>query len=369
MEKKKEISPKSTKNEILEAYNELFEKVKEQKPMDRQAIKKKEEEKQIVKDASQQSSEKIIKGLADLKLDIGKSLDSLEEKLVAQYKKLTELQQAINIETKNLEEVYEIKLNTDSLAAVLLAQKEKKAGFEADIEEKKRDFETKMTEKKSQWEKEQWTFESAKKEREAQTKKERQREEEEYSYNLKLNRKKDTDAYEAKKAILEKGIIEKKAAVEKEMVEKKASVEKELVEKKAAVEKNLSERESVVSSKEKEFEELKTQVDTFPKQLEKAVKDAEKAVIDKLEFKYKHEAQLAVKEIEGERKLYKQSVEALESKIQAQQDLIGQITQKADEAGKQVQHIAVKAIESASSQRVIAMNYEKKLDDASKSKE
>ena len=358
MEKKKEISPKSTKNEILEAYNELFEKSKEQKPMDRQAIKKNEEEKQIVKDASQQSSEKIIKGLADLKLDIGKSLDSLEEKLVAQYKKLTELQQAINIETKNIEEVYEIKLNADSLGALLLAQKEKKAEFEADIEQKKGDFDTEMTEKKSQWGREQEIFESAKKEREVQTKKERQREEEEYSYNLKLNRKKDTDAYEAKKAVLEKGIVEKKAVVEKELVEKKG-----------AVEKNLSEREAVVSSKEKEFEELKAQVDTFPKQLEKTVKDTEKAVMDKLELKYKHEAQLAVKEIEGERKLYKQSVEALESKIKAQQDLIGQITQKADDAGKQVQHIAVKAIEGASSQRVIAMNYEKKPDDASKSKE
>lgn len=337
-EKKKEVSVKSTKNEILDAYNQLLKQMKEKKMPDRQAEKKTEGEKQIVKNANQLSMEKIIKGLAEIKLEIGSSLEGLEEKLISQYKKLVELEQAIEIETKRLNEVHEITINADSLAALLMAQKEQKEKFETEVEKEKIDFETEMNGKKAQWKKEQETFETARKERETQLKKEKQREEDEYAYNLKMTRKKEKDAYEAQKA----------------------AQEKELAEKKSAVEKDLKERDAVITGKEKEYEELKTKVEAFSKELEKAVKDTEKTVIEKLEIKYKHGATLAAKEIEGERKLYKQTIEALENKIKDQEVQIRQLTQKINESGRQVQDIAIKAIESSSHQKVISMNYEKR---------
>lgn len=48
----KAVSDKSTKTEILEAYNELVTKMKEQKAMDAKAVKKETEEKEIVKASS-----------------------------------------------------------------------------------------------------------------------------------------------------------------------------------------------------------------------------------------------------------------------------------------------------------------------------
>ncbi|MGA1825855.1 MAG: hypothetical protein ACMUIP_14465, partial [bacterium] len=268
---------------------------------------------------------------------------------------------------KGLEELYEIKVNTDSLAALLLAQKEKKMAFENEMEQKKitfdtemekktRDFETEMNDKKAQWKKEQEAFELARKEREIQIKKERQREEEEYIYNLNLTRKKDTDVYEAKKASLEK-----------ELKDKKESVEKELNEKRSLADKDLSDREAAILSKEKEFEELHSRVEGFPKQLEKGIKDAEKAIMEKLELKYSHESALMKKEIEGERKLFQQTIEALEAKIKTQNALIEQLTQKTNLAGQQVQDIAIKAIEGAAAQRIFTTSYERKADDATKS--
>jgi hypothetical protein len=332
METQKDISPKSTKNEILQAYNELLTKIKEGKSLDRQAERKKEEEKRIIRDASQNSVEKIVKGLTEIKLDVGKSLDNLEEKLITEFKRLTELQQAIEIEKKELGEIHEIKVNADSLAALLQAQKEKRSQSEKEIEEKQTVFESEMAQKRLQWKKEQEDYELARKEREAKLKKEREREEEEYTYALQLKRKKDNDVYEAKKAALEKELKDKRAAVEKE----------------------LSEREALVSSKEKELADLKTQVVEFPKQLDEAVKNTQKSVKEKLEFVYKHEAELAAKEIEGERKLSKQIISALEAKIKEQEEYIRQLTLKTDEAGQQVQTIAIKAIEGASSQRIFS---------------
>ena len=212
---------------------------------------------------------------------------------------------------------------------LVAAQKEKQTSFASEMESKKVDFENDMSQKRLLLKKQQEEYEFAKKEREALSKKERQREEEEYSYSLTLKRKKETDAYEEKKNALEKALSEKKTALEKE----------------------FAERETIISAREKEFDELKLRVESFQKELDKAVKDAEKDVTERLTFTYKHEAELTSKEIEGERKLYQQKVVALETKIKEQDDLIKQLTQKANEAGLQVQNIAIKAIEGATQQR------------------
>ncbi|MBF0557133.1 MAG: hypothetical protein HQK96_21680 [Nitrospirae bacterium] len=328
---------KSTKNEILVAYNELLAKVKEQKPIDRQTEKKKHDEKEIVESASGTSMEKIVKNLANIKVDIVNSLDALEEKLIAEYKTLTGLQQSITIEKRNLEEVHEIAVNADSLAALLLAQKERKEKFESEINQKRQVLEEEIAEKRLQWKKEQAEYESTAKEKDALSKKEKQRAEEEYNYNFQLKKKKESDEYEAKKTSQEKELQEKREAFDRETVE----------------------RESVLAAKEKEYNELKAKAVAFPSELEKAVKDTEKAVLSGLEIKYKHEAALLSKEIEGERKLNKQMVASLEAKIKEQDEMIRQLTQRTSEAGLQVRDIAVKAIEGASGQRVIIREQEK----------
>ena len=293
-------------------------------------MKKETEEKEVVKSASENSVEEIVKRLAGLKLEIVKNVDSLEEKLIAEYRRFVELQQAIDVQTKSLEEIYGIQAEAETLTALINTQKEKKDAFDVEMDRKKTELDVVITETKQQWKKEQEEYEAAKKERDMLLKKERQREEDDYTYNLQLTRKKDADTYEAKRVALEKELIEKRTAVENE----------------------LSEREATVASKEKELVELGLKVEAFPKELDKAVKETEKNVTEKIETKYKHQTDLSAKEIEGERKLSKQIIDALEGKIKEQEEQIKQLTQKADDSVAQVQKIAVKAIEGASSQRV-----------------
>jgi len=328
----KAVSDKSTKTEILDAYNDLLAKSKEQKAMDIKTVKRETEEKEIVKKASQHSVDGIITSLADLKLEIIKSMDGLGERLITEYRKLTDLLQAIEIETKTIDELYSIKAEAESLTTIIAVQKEKRFAFDAEMELKKENFEHDMGEKRFLWKKEQDEYDAAKKERETQIKKERQREEDDYSYNLQLKRKKDADTYE----------------------ERKASLEKMLTEKKVVLEQEFAERETSLTAREEGLEGLESKVESFPKELEKTIKDTEKTVTERLTFTYKHQAELAAKEIDGERKLYQQKVAALETKIKEQEELIKQLTQKANEAGIQVQNIAFKAIEGASSQRITA---------------
>lgn len=130
--------------------------------------------------------------------------------------------------------------------------------------------------------------------------------------------------------------------------------------------KDLGEREAAAALREKEYEELKRKVEQFPGQLESAVKQTEKDVTERIDMKYRHQSELTQKEIEGERNLNKQIVHSLETKIKEQADLIRQLTDKVDNAGKQVQMIAVKAIEGASTQRAISFE---KTSEQSKTKE
>ncbi|MCX6272123.1 MAG: hypothetical protein NTU44_13065 [Bacteroidetes bacterium] len=338
MEKK--ITSTMPKSEILEAYKELLEKVQNQKIEDPRVVKEIENKKETVKNASLHSSETIIKGIAELKLNIGNSLDKLEESLMTEYRKLSQIREAVEIETKNLDELYQIKVNADSLAALLMAQKEKRLQLEAEIQRKKEVFEEEKEETESKWAKEKKEREAMLKEQEALLKKQRQREEEEYQYNILIQKKKDEDAYLAKKSALEKEITEKKMAFEKELSEKKIAFEKE-----------VSEREAFIAAKEKEWAELTKKVESFPSDLEKAIKQTEKAIQEKIETKYKFEAELTDKETEGERMLNKQIISNLEAKIKEQTTLIAQLTQKADYAGDQVNNIAVKALEGAANMR------------------
>jgi hypothetical protein len=335
------ISDKSTKSQILDAYNEALAKLKEQKFEDRKSEKKKNDEQKIVVQAGDNSLENIVSSIGKIKIEIVNELDGLSNSLSSEFKKLEEIKSAIEIESQYIEDLYEIKVNAESLSALMLSQKEKKANFELEIGSKKSEFEEEMLQKKLQWKLEQENYENSKKERDALLKKERQREEEDYNYNLQLKRKKESDSYAEQKTLLEKELIDKKDAAEKE----------------------FAQREAAIVLNEKEFAELKIKAQNFPSVLENTVKETEKSIKEKIEFTFKHQSELSQKEIEGERNLHKQIVQSLENKIKEQTELIKQLTQKVNDAGQQVQTIAIKAIESSSgglsSSRMISGNYEK----------
>ena len=136
-----DISTKNTKNEILEAYHEALQQLKETKKTGKQELKVAEEKKETVVAATNQTTDVIFKNIAELKLSLVRSLEDIGEKLLSSHKKLTTLQQAIDIQTKDLADIHEIKINADTLAALLAAQKEKSAVFEKDIKDRQQIFE------------------------------------------------------------------------------------------------------------------------------------------------------------------------------------------------------------------------------------
>jgi len=328
-DKKSKISEKSKKSEILEAYQELLKKIEETTPISSQEKKVEKEKQEILFNSLKLNDEKIIKNIVHLKLTMGQNLDQLEQVFSEEYRKLSDLQKAIEIETKSIEELYEIKKNARTLEALLLAQKERKDQFDLKMEKMEEELTQEIEVKKQLWKKEEEEFETEKKEQALQLKKERMREEEDYNYALQLKRKKDNNLYE----------------------EKKQALEKELLEKKLALETEFSKREKIISAQEEEFKNLKKEVELFPQKIEDSVKQTENSITEKLEREFSYKTELKTQEYAGEKKLNLQTISSLKEKIKEQEEIINQLTQKANTAGNQVQTIAIKAIEGASASR------------------
>ena len=121
-----DLSTKNTKNEILAAYDDLLQKVQESKTEEPKKVQEKQIQETIVKNTAASSYDSIVKNLSGMKIELSSSLDKLGDKFVSEFKKFEELQQAIQIEKKTLEDLYQLSATTDSLSVMLLAQKEKK---------------------------------------------------------------------------------------------------------------------------------------------------------------------------------------------------------------------------------------------------
>ena len=328
------LSTKSTKEEILKAYNELVNRYQDKSATvsERQVEAKKTADSAVVEKASKYTVESIIKGLAELNIYVGKALNDLSRELTGEAEKLVEIREAIAIETKHLEELHDIQLAADTLALLIREHAEKKAAFESERETEETEFSFQMAEKRAQWKKEQEAYAAGLKENEARLKKDREREAEEDEYNLALAQKKERDSYEAARAAQMKALEDERTRQEQE----------------------LGAREASVKAQEAELAELRAKVAAFPAELAASVDRAEKEASSKAESRSRLEAQLLAKEVEGDRRVAQMKAGALEEVVAKQAAQIEALTKKLDEANAKVEEIAVRAIEGASNARALS---------------
>lgn len=321
------ISSKNTKNEILAAYDALLAEVKAAKKTSRQQKKIQEQEQGTRAAVQQYAPQNVHEQVALLKKRINDDLKSITEQFDTEYEKFSQLQKAITIEEKQLQESYEIAREAHTLDTLLLAQQRKKETFDQEMAQKKETFEKSITEQKSQWEKQREIVKLTHKEEKEQQQKQWKREKEEYDYRLKREREKDTDAYTVKKI----------------------TQEIELTEQRVALEAEFKERGAAIAASEEELQTLRQKAESFPAQLQKAIDDTQKQVTKQLEQRYEYEKNLLLKEVEGKQKLSEQMIASLQQKIKEQDNQIHNLTERSNHATVQVQDIAVKAIEGASS--------------------
>ncbi len=325
------VSTSNTKAQILKAYNDVLKKLEEKSEAKPKEVQQRKDDLKTVESAQKNNESNIVSGIDELKNSFIESLNKVQGDLTEEYTKLAEIQAAIKIEKKNLENLYGLSTNADSFATLLIAQRESREKFDNEQKEAKEILKLEIAEKKVIWQKEKLLHDSLEKEEKNLLQKTRKREEEEYNYNLQQKRKKETDAYQLTKY----------------------KQEAELKDKKLTFEKDFAEREKSIVDTEKEFASLKKAVEQFPKELENTVKLATKKLEEQLKLGFRFEKELVAKETEGIISLKELQVQTLENKIGEMEAQIKLLGQKADTSEKSVKDIALKAIESSTKIHVV----------------
>jgi uncharacterized coiled-coil protein SlyX len=334
----KKTNEKNTKSEILEAYNEIVKEKTalqsqlEQLAKERDSVQKNLrnstiENKPVMNQAStiQQKMNFTIESLAKIQLGFGSAANELSEQLTTQASKLAEIRQLVENEVQQLKELHNLEISEDILDNLIQAYEENAKNYQEEFTQRSETLMQEVQEQRQAWEKEKEEHKILIKERDENLKKTRQRDAAEYKYNLEIQRQLEMDEY----------------------AQQQKTSYKELEEFRQEIEKQWSEREKAIAEKEKQFEEYKAKVEAFPKEKEVAIKKATEEGRGIAHYQAKVKADLFAKEVEGQKRFYEQRLQSLEQTINNQETRIQNLSKQLESALKQVQDLAVKAIEGS----------------------
>ena len=267
------------------------------------------------------SVDAVVQKISGMGLEISKSLSELSGKLIVEVEKLTTTREAVALEQKELERLHKIDIVATSLDNML-----------QDYQSEKDKLESEIASQRTAWEEEEVTRARDQKDFEDNLKKQRQREAEEFEYKKALERKKAQDKYDEEIRLLEKKDKEKQEALDK----------------------SWQQRETILKEREVEWAQLKKEVDDFPTRLKKEVDAAIAAALKNAEQRFEQQMTLLKKDIDAEKRISELQIQALKDAGERQAAEMAKLQTQIEEAKKQVQDIAVKAIEGASGAQALS---------------
>lgn len=265
----------------------------------------------------------VIGALNSIQDSIGAAIAQCANMQVVEAEQLAELQEQITECQTQLKDLYDIDFGDNTLQELVEAYEEATETFNESFENQKDTFEETLNEKTKTWEKERLVQGVEVRERREADRTEQHREETEYDYQLDLERDTEADNY----------------------AQKSKKLQEELADTKEAKLEEFATREKAVKEKETEFDDYKKKYDELPKKLEKATKEAEhkgKAIIER---DAKIKMNLLRKEVENEAKANDLKSKSLGKIIAKQEAQIERLTAQLENALKQAQSLAIKAIE------------------------
>ena len=263
----------------------------------------------------------VAQKITALNSEVSRTLFDLTDKLTAQVDLLARVREAVELERKDLERLHKI-----DIAAVSVDQLVQDYGRERER------LETEIQARRAEWEHETRTTERERKEAEEAFRKQRQREGEEYEYKKLLERKKTQDRYEEELRLLEKKNQEQQQELDR----------------------NWAEREDGLKEREEELVKLRQQVEELPKRIAAEKEAALAEASRQAAANYEQRIMILQKDAEAEQKVAALQVATLQESVKRQTEHIAALEKALDEAKRQVQDIALKAIEGASGSRALA---------------
>lgn len=327
-----EVSLKSTKQEILEAYENIKKELeeKEEQSLNAGKIIREKENLETVKKSDKLIEEDINEKINLLKSGIINSLNELSAKLSWAETDYKNLKSSIEIKDNQLKEIYGIEHSALSLASLIEANNVKTVQLEKEYSDRKNILELEIDELKRKIEAERKSYEILAKEKENEFKIYWDRKREEFEYNFKRESEQKLNSLNDELNNLKRSMEEEREKFQKDVMEKN---------------KTLDERESRLSEKEQINAELAEKAAAFPAKLESEVSASVKSTTEKLKSGFALEKELIHKEYEGKVNVLNTKIESLEKIIEGQNKHISVLTSQHEKAYMQVQQIATSAIQ------------------------
>jgi len=315
--------PKRTKAETEQEFNEMREELAEA----RETLEPKAEEVRKARETETRAAveglsvETVVGEVSNLGLDVSKSLAALSGQLVQEVNRLANVREAVLLEQKELERLHKIDVAATAIDQLIQDYSRQKDQLEAEI-----------AVQRATWAEEQKQSERERKEQEETLKKQRQREMDEYEYRKALERKKAQDKYEEEMKLQERANKEKQETLEK----------------------SWREREATLKASEEELKSLRKEAAEFPARLQRESEKAAAEAVRAAEQKSEQRFLILSKDSEGEKRLAELRIKTLEENLTRQSAQMAALEKQLEEAKRQVQEIAVKAIEGASGARALS---------------
>ncbi len=318
----------NTKKEILTAYEQALKKIKELEAKLLNPAKKVKEKKQeqIKIKAEKIVGENLDESFSELKENLVSVLDDMFNKLDSQTKKYKTMQEAIELKENELREIFEIDKTAASLAGLIEAQNETKRKYGLEMEQKKSLLESEINTLRNSRIDEKLQYENKKKSTVLEDKQKREREQEEYKYN-----------FNRKKLLAENQLKDQLAESKRKALDE---IENQMT--------DIEAREIILKNGETEIEQLREKTSTFEDDINKAVQEAIVKTTANVKLNSQHKLELTTKQLNGEKEVLLTKIEALETKVQEQGNMIETLSGKLEKSYENVQNVAVKAIEGAS---------------------
>jgi hypothetical protein len=324
---------KSTKAEILIAYNQLAEEKKaietQMRTNQKQAAAPtptatvKNEPKPTMNTAPERDKiNYTISSLERLQLGFGAAVSELSEKLTTEAAQLGGIREKVAAEITDLQTLHNLEVGEDTFVELLTGYETSTKAFDEELRQRQEAYELAVQTKAKTWQKEQEQHENNVKDRGELDRKNSQREVQEYKYNLDLARKLDHE-------------------------QQQLSLERELAETKETAEKAATLKEQAIAEREKIFHEAKIKVAAFVQDKEVGIKKAKEEGKGIATYQAKIKSDLYAKDVEGQSRFYEGRIESLESTIENQGTRLDSLSKQLEAALKQVQDLAVKAIEGS----------------------
>jgi hypothetical protein len=330
---------KNTKAEILTAYNQLADEKKALETQVKNAQKQpaapaptptatvvKEETKAAMNAIP--SKDKVnftIANLDSLQLGFGSAVSELSEKLTIEAAKLAEIRESVAEEMADLKALHTLEVKEDTFETLIDSYETSSKAFSEELRLRQEAYQQEIQTQSKTWNKEIEQHSIMLKEGVELDRKNIQREVQEYKYNLDLQRKLDREQY----------------------TQQQADLLRELAEVKEVQEKTWAEREQTLAEREKQFHEAKDKVAGFAQDKEKAIEKAKGEGKGIATYQAKIKSDLYAKEVEGQKRSHEGQIESLENAISDRVERLNSLSKQLEAALKQVQDLAVKAIEGS----------------------